>query len=99
MRGKLSEPLNGVTDFYVQISGTPDPQLVSADTRSVGYVISMKPVVQAVVDLSEGEFRALVAMAGAQRLTTCRICLDKPHYGKAPIVSVSFSTRNEADDV
>ena len=98
MRGKFQEELNGVSDFYVQVSGTPDPQLESSGSHAVGYVISMKPMIQAVVDLTESEFRALLAMADAQRLATCRICFEKPHYGKAPIISVSFSTRDNADD-
>jgi len=99
MRGRFSEALNGVSDFGVQVSGNPDPQLGSAEIRSVGSVVSTKPTVQAVVDLSENEFRALLAMADAQRLASCRICFDKPHYGKAPILSVSFSTRDDADDM
>lgn len=99
MRGKFSEALNGISDFYIQVSGTPDAQAESAETHTVGYVIAMKPMIQAGIDLMESEFRAVLAMADAQRLATCRICLDKPHYGKAPIYSVSFSTRNDPDDM
>jgi hypothetical protein len=97
MRGKFSEPLNGVSDFLLQISGVPDTPTEDADFRAVGHVISVKPEVQAVIDLSESEFRALLAMADAGRLATCRICFDKPHYGSAPILSVSFSTNSDLD--
>lgn len=97
MRGKFAEPLNGVSDFHIQISGVPDIPAEDADLRAVGYVISVKPQIQAVIDLTEGEFRALMVMADAGRLATCRICFDKPHYGSAPIRSVSFSTTTDLD--
>ena len=99
MRGRFSEALNGISDFYIQVSGTPGAQAESAETHTVGYVIATKPMIQAVVDLMESEFRAVLAMAEAQRLATCRVCFDKPHYGKAPIYSVSFSTHNDPDDM
>ena len=99
LQGKFTEPLRGVSDFTVQISGMPAERAEDVATSSVGYVISLKPTVQAVVDLTEPEFQAVLVVANAGRLAGCRFCLDEPRYGKARIISVSLGTSSEASAI
>jgi hypothetical protein len=93
LEGNLTEPLNGITKFLLQVQATVEPDLGARDMPCVGSVIQVKPQVQAAGTLTPEEFQSLLVLAGSGRLRSLRIVFQKPHYGHALIASMSFSSR------
>lgn len=90
--GTLTEPVNAVTDFDFQLTGSASPQVGRSEIPSVGAIIGMRQALQAGIELPIEQFNALVAMACAGRLKSCHLSFQTPRYGSALISSISFST-------
>jgi hypothetical protein len=93
IEGEFTEPLNGVTKALLQVQAAATPNLGARDMPCVGSVIQLKPQVQAAGTLTPEEFQSLLVLAGSGKLRSLRIVFQKPHYGRALIANISFSSR------
>ena len=93
LKGTLVEPVRNTTAFGLTVFPCADPELGNAEIPSVGSIIAMKPVLNAVVQLAYEEFQVVMALATAGRLVSVRLSFQEPRYGSALIASCSFSSQ------
>ncbi|MEP9323270.1 hypothetical protein PPMP20_09035 [Paraburkholderia phymatum] len=93
----MTEAVNGVTRFLIQVSPIVEPGIGNADVPSVGAIVSVKPVLQCVVDMTESQFQRLLTLAASGCLAWCFVAFTVPFRRSALIVSVDFSTRSPDD--
>jgi hypothetical protein len=91
--GELTESLNGVTKFSMQVQTEAEPELGHRGMASLGSNIQVKPQVQVVVTLTLEEFQSLLMLASSGKLRSFRMVFQRPHYGHALIANMSFSSR------
>lgn len=93
LKGELSAPVKNITGFQLTVFPDKTSSLGNAETPSVGSIIATKPLINAVVSLSEQEFQVLLALASSGRLACVHLSFQDPRYGSASIASCSFSSR------
>lgn len=93
LEGELTEPLNGVTQFLLQLHPAEQPDLGARETPSLGAIIQVKPKIQVAGTLTPEEFRSLFLLAGSGKLRSCALVFQEPHYGHALVAGMSFSSR------
>lgn len=98
LKGELTEPLAGVTQFSILIFISEEPKAGLGEVASIGSFTRIKPSLQGALDLSRAEFQTLTQIVAAQQLRSCYVAFQTPHYGHALIVSISFSTGLPDDD-
>lgn len=100
IEGELTEPVAGTSQFSIMVYVNENPVVSKTGVPSIGTVIGIKPVVQGVIDLSPSEFQSLLTMASAGMLRSCYVCITKPRYRSARIVTADFSstTVDELDE-
>jgi len=100
IEGELTEPVAGTSQFSIMAYVNANPVVGQRDVPSIGAIIAVKPVLQAVIDLSPSEFQSLLTMASAGMLRSCYLCITKPRYRSARIVTADFSstTVDELDE-
>ncbi|WP_250501613.1 hypothetical protein [Caballeronia sp. AZ7_KS35] len=91
--GELTEAVNDVTRFMIQVSPTEKPDIGNTDVPNVGAFISIKPILQGVVDMTEGHFHQLLTLAASGRLAWCFVAFTVPYRRSALIVTTDFNTR------
>ena len=94
----MTEPVGEVTRFLIQISPTGKPDTGNVDVPNVGAFITMKPELQAVIDMTEGHFQQLLTLAASGRLAWCFVAFTMPYRRSALIVSIDFNTRPPDDE-
>jgi hypothetical protein len=77
----------------IQVSPVAETEIGNADVPSVGAIVSVKPVLQCVVDMTEIQFQRLLTLAASGYLAWCFVAFTVPFRRSALIVSVDFSTR------
>jgi hypothetical protein len=82
----------------IQVSPKDKPDLGNAAVPNIGAFISVKPELQGVVDVTEGEFQRLLTLAASDHLAWCFIAFTLPFRRSALIVSIDFSTRAPDDE-
>ena len=102
LSGDFSEPVVGVSAFTVLAHPNPEVSLGSTEPPCIGVFIEAKPVMQAVVAFSDGEFDRLLALAVSNQIRSIFFSFTPPHWRRAEIVNIDFSTRTveeaEAND-
>jgi hypothetical protein len=98
LEGEFTEPVGGVIRFLIQISPESKPDTGNVEPPNVGAFISVKPELQGVVDMTEGRFQQLLALAASGRLAWCFVAFTEPYRRSALIVSISFDTRPPDDE-
>jgi hypothetical protein len=98
LEGEFTEAVGGVVRFLIQASPKDKPALGNAAVPNIGAFISVKPELQGVVDMTEGEFQRLLTLAASDRLAWCFIAFTLPFRRSALIVSIDFSTRAPDDE-
>ena len=93
LEGEFTEAVRDVTQFLIQVSPTEKPDMGNVGVPNVGAFISIKPVLQGVVDMTERQFLALLTIAASGRLEWCHVAFTVPFRRSALIVSVDFTTR------
>jgi len=93
IEGELTEPLAETSQFSIMIYVNENPVVGQAEVPSVGAIIAIKPVMQALIDLSASEFQSLLTMASAGMLRSCYLVFTKPRYRSALIVNADFNSR------
>ena len=97
-RGTLTKPVKSVSEFMLTLFVETDPRVGSAEIPSVGSIISMRQILDAVIPLAEGEFQLLVSMAAAGRATSVHMSFQEPRYSSALIASCTFSSQPPDDE-
>ncbi|WP_129449270.1 hypothetical protein [Methylibium sp. Pch-M] len=92
IRGEFTSPVRGVSAFALRVTPESEPGLGNVEIPCVGVWIAAKPEFDGGVHLSDREFDLLLAMATAGKLLSVYLHFQEPHYGKALIASVSFSS-------
>lgn len=92
IRGQFTSPVRGVSAFALRVTPESEPGLGNAEIPCVGVWTAAKPAFDGGVYLSDREFGLLLAMATAGKLLSVHLNFQEPHYGKALIASVSFSS-------
>jgi hypothetical protein len=87
-----------VNRFLIQVSPTEKPGVGNAVEPNIGAFISVTPELQGVVDMSEGEFQRLLALAASGHPAWCSVAFTVPFRRSALIVSIDFSTRAPDDE-
>ena len=95
LRGRLEEPVNDVTDVLISMFPEDKVQVGAARPASVGSVIGLKPEMSVVLTWAHRDFDRLWTLALSGRLGFAYLCFTKPHYGRALVVSASFSSEAE----
>jgi hypothetical protein len=95
LRGALEEPIKGVHDVLVSLYPEDDPHIGLARPASIGSVIGLKPRVDVVIPWSHRDFDRLWALALSGQLGFAHLAVTKPYYGRALVVSASFSNERE----
>jgi hypothetical protein len=100
VEGELTEPVAGTSQFSIMVYVNSNPVVGKTGVPSIGTVIGIKPVLQAVIDLSPAEFQSLLTMASTGMLRSCYLCITKPRYRSARIVTADFNstTVDELDE-
>lgn len=93
LKGDLLKPVRNITGFELNAFPDKEPKLGNAEIPSVGSIIATRPLVSAVVNLSEQEFQVVLALATSGQLASVRLSFQEPRYGSALIVSCSFSSQ------
>ncbi|WP_249359436.1 hypothetical protein [Cupriavidus sp. 2SB] len=93
IEGELTEPVAGTSQFSIMVYVNADPAVGQVEVPSIGAIIAVKPVVQAVIDLSASEFQSLLTMASAGMLRSCYLVFTKPRYRSALIVNADFNSK------
>ncbi|MEX3693031.1 hypothetical protein AB3X91_34365 [Paraburkholderia sp. BR14263] len=83
----------------IQVSPTEKPEMGNAVVPNVGAFISVKPELQGVVDMTEGEFQRLLTLSASGRVAWCFVAFTVPFYRSALIVSIDFSTCAPDDEM
>lgn len=89
-KGRLLEPIRGVTDLSGAIFPSNDVEFRPDVEPAVGSIISIRETVQVVATLTEQEFSWLVCMASGNLLGVCYISFTTPIRGRALVRSISF---------
>lgn len=92
LEGELTEPVTGVSGFSIHMFPVNEPSVGQAEIPSVGSFIRTKPVLEGVVELSEPEFGFIATLLSSGRVTSCSLAFQQPHYGRALIASINFSS-------
>ncbi|RZF31203.1 hypothetical protein EVC45_04445 [Paraburkholderia sp. UYCP14C] len=87
LEGEFTEPVGDTTRFLIQVSPTDKPDIGNTDVPNVGAFISIKPVLQGVVDMTECRFQQLLTLAASGRLAWCFVSFTMPYRRSALIVS------------
>lgn len=98
LEGEFTEAVGGIVRFLIQVSPKDKPDLGNAAVPNIGAFISVKPELQGVVDVTEGEFQRLLTLAASDHLAWCFIAFTLPFRRSALIVSIDFSTRAPDDE-
>ncbi|WP_243736818.1 hypothetical protein [Cupriavidus sp. L7L] len=100
IEGELTEPVAGTSQFSIMAYVNANPVVGQREVPSIGAIIAVKPVLQAVIDLSPSEFQSLLTMASAGMLRSCYLSITKPRYRSALIVTADFTstTVDELDE-
>lgn len=95
VRGTLEEPVKSVHDVLFSLYPVDELRLGPARPAGIGAIIGLKSEMSVVVSWSHRDFDRLWVMAFAGQLGFASLCFTKPHYGKARVVSASFSSEPE----
>lgn len=95
LRGTLEEPVKGVQEVLFSLYAKDEPRIGKARPASIGSIIGLKPLMSVVLSWSHREFDRIWTLALSGELTFSYLCFTKPRYGKALVVSASFSTERE----
>jgi hypothetical protein len=98
LEGELTEAVAGVARFLIQVSVKDKPDLGNAPTPNIGVFISVKPELQGVVDMSEGEFQRLLTLATSDCLKWIFVAFTLPVRRSALITCIDFNTRAPDDE-
>jgi hypothetical protein len=98
LEGELTEAVAGVARFLIQVSVKDKPDLGNAATPNIGAFISVKPELQGVVEMSEGEFQRLLTLATSDRLKWIFFAFTLPVRWSALITCIDFNTRAPDDE-
>jgi hypothetical protein len=90
LEGELTETLNDMSSFMLQVSPEIEPSVGSREMPCVGSVLTTKPRLEAAGALTFEEFRSVLALATSGNLRSSRMAFQKPFYGKALVASMSF---------
>ena len=93
LKGEFLAPVKNITGFQLTAFPYKTPSVGNAEMPSVGSIIATKPLIDAVVTLSEQEFQVLFALATSGRLASLHLSFQEPRYGSALIASCSFSSQ------
>ena len=98
LKGQLTKPLVGVTEFSILTFVSEEPKAGQGEVASIGSLTRIKPSIQGGVDLSFAEFQTVIQMASGQQLRSCYIAFQAPHRGHALITSISFGSALPDED-
>lgn len=90
--GKVKNGRFSENNYELQISRETDFDI---SVNFAGALICIKPVLSFVVTTSAETFSYLVPMVSSKALKEVYISFEKPHYGKARVISWSVSTNME----
>jgi hypothetical protein len=90
--GNFFDALNGTYAFEISLSIDRWSNTNGQIPDSIGSIIQIKHVVQAVVHVDEKAFMALLPLAAANSLRTLYLCHDTPKRGGAKIISFTLNT-------
>lgn len=92
VRGTFTEEIFGVTKFDFLIYPVAQPDAGRAEIPCVGTFFRSKPVLDAVITLSDLHFQTLVSVAVAGKLGSLDVTFQKLRYGSGLISSLLLST-------
>ncbi|MBP0588721.1 hypothetical protein J8I87_03110 [Paraburkholderia sp. LEh10] len=98
LEGEFTEAVAGVARFLIQVSPKDKPDLGNTAIPNIGAFIAVKPELQGVVDMTEGEFQRLLTLAASDRLAWIFVAFTTPLRRSALITSIDFSTRAPDDE-
>ena len=95
LRGKITEPVKGITDARISLYPRDDMQVGTARPACCGAIIGLKPVLEAVITWPHMEFDRLWALAMTGHLKWVHLYFTEPHYGHGLVVNASFGNEFE----
>ncbi|WP_232232440.1 hypothetical protein [Cupriavidus sp. amp6] len=98
IEGEFTEAIAGTSQFSIMVYVNANPVVGQREGPSIGAIIAIKPVLQAVIDLSPSEFQSLLTMASTGMLRSCYLVITKPRYRSALIVTADFNSKT-ADEL
>ncbi|MBB4223439.1 hypothetical protein [Variovorax guangxiensis] len=97
LRGEFTEDVSGSTKFDFLIYAEPRLYAGRTTIPSIGSFLRCKPILEAVVILSEQHFQAMVSVAAAGKLNAVKVIFEKLRYGHGSISSMELSTGKEIE--
>lgn len=95
LRGRATEPVNGVTDVKITMWLRETPKVGIARPASVGAVLGAKPELSFGLSWLPDAFDRVWVLALSGHLKFAHVYFTKPHYNSGLVVSASFSTELE----
>ena len=97
LRGVLKEPVGDVEDLQGHLHPTGRLDVGTATPAAIGSIIKARPKLTVVVDWPQEDFNRIWNMALTDHLKFAYLCFTKPHYGRALVVSIAFSSEDEEE--
>lgn len=98
IKGDFLDAVNGVTQASVHVLPSTDVSLGDSTPPSIGAIISIKPSLQIVVNLTGSEFDRVWLLAATNQLRSCFIAFTQPHRRSALVVNLSISSALPEED-
>ncbi len=95
LQGRTDEPLRGVHDFSFHLGVDDRKEPAPVVPPSIGAIIQVRPQVSAVIGVHGADFDRLWCLAASGHLSYSHLAFTAPRYGRAFIVSASFSNTLE----
>ena len=97
LSGHLDEPIQASTEIGLAIHAEADWKPGPIPPPSIGGIIQLRPNVKAVVSIPVQEFNLSWSLATSGHLKYCHFACTEPKRHHAAIVSVTFSSRSDAE--
>ena len=95
LRGVLDEPVRQTSEIVLSLYPNTRTKVGTTRPPAVGAIVGAKATVDAVISLPHVEFDRLWSFAFSGHLKNAWMAFTAPHYNKALILAVSFSSQPE----
>lgn len=97
-RGRLEEPVNGVSELTGMIFPNDDVSMSTVVEPNIGTIIQLRPAMMVVVTFTPQEFSWLLTLVAGNQLGAGHMSFSQPVRGKAFVHSLSFDNALPPED-
>ena len=95
LRGYMPDPVRDIDEVVMHLWSDAHWRVGSVRPAAIAHVVGMRPAVDVICSLPPAEFGYVWSLALSGRLTHAYLTFTRPHYNRAPVHSLSFSSELE----